>query len=324
MAGERGAFRFTHEAEPHHGRTKAILADHPEVRQLIGRNPWSFAVIAGVVAGQVGIAWIMSGQPLWLLLLVAYGVGAFTNHAMFVMIHEATHGLIFRSRWANNLAACIADTINVMPSAISFRGYHLKHHAFQGVYELDADLPSHWEARLVGRSVVRKSIWLLLYPLVQAVRPVRLRELQFINGWTLICWAMVFSFDGLVLWFLGPWALLYLFASMFFSVGLHPLGARWIQEHYLAGEDDQETFSYYGPLNLVAFNVGYHNEHHDFASIPWNRLPRLREMAPEYYQSLGSHPSWPRLMWRFLRDADLSLYSRMTRDNRRGMPIEPA
>jgi len=32
---------------------------------------------------------------------------------------------------------------------------------------------------------------------------------------------------------LGPKALLYLLISFFFSVGLHPLGARWIQEHYL-------------------------------------------------------------------------------------------
>ena len=48
------------------------------------------------------------------------------------------------------------------------------------------------------------------------------------------------------------------------------MGARWIQEHYLT-HGEQETYSYYGPLNTVAFNVGFHNEHHDFPSVPWNR-----------------------------------------------------
>jgi sphingolipid delta-4 desaturase len=321
MASEVDSFRFTDTGEPHHARTKAILREHPQVRTLIGRNPWSAVAIAGVVGAQTALAIVMSSQPLWAILLVAYCVGAFANHAMYVMIHEATHGLIFRRAWANKLAACLAGTINGLPTAISFRGYHLKHHAFQGVYELDADLPSHWEARLIGNSVFRKAIWLLLYPLFQLMRPVRLREIQFMNGWTAVDWVLVITYDVVLYWVAGPWALVYLLSSLFFSVGLHPLGARWIQEHYLTGEDDQETFSYYGPLNLLTFNVGYHNEHHDFPSIPWSRLPNLRAMAPSYYEEIESHPSWPALMWRFLMEADLSLYSRMTRDNRRGLPV---
>src|SRR6266566_4802822 len=78
----------------------------------------------------------------------------------------------------------------------------------------------------------------------------------------------------------GP-VFLYLVFAFFFSVGLHPVGARWIQEHYTY-DFDQETFSYYGPINRVALNMGYHNEHHDLPSIPWNNLPKLRVMAPEF------------------------------------------
>ena len=103
------------------------------------------------------------------------------------------------------------------------------------------------------------------------------------------------------------------FLSSIFSIGLHPVGARWIQEHYLTFPGDQETFSYYGPVNVVGFNVGYHNEHHDLMRVPWSRLPALRRLAPELYEPLRCHRSWSRLLVRFIFDPSLSLYSRMTR-----------
>jgi sphingolipid delta-4 desaturase len=103
--------------------------------------------------------------------------------------------------------------------------------------------------------------------------------------------------------------------SFFFSVGLHPLGARWVQEHFLT-HGDQETKSYYGVLNTVNLNVGYHNEHHDFPSVPWNKLPQVKKIANSYYASLGYHTSYTALLFRFLYDRDLSVYSRMARANR--------
>jgi sphingolipid delta-4 desaturase len=43
--------------------------------------------------------------------------------------------------------------------------------------------------------------------------------------------------------------------------------------------------------------MGYHNEHHDLPSIPWNNLPKLRAMAPEFYSNLKYHSSWSRLLF---------------------------
>lgn len=323
-------FAKTLRPEPHGDRAKQILRDHPEVRALFGPSPVSFGVIVGVVAFQLGLAFALRDQPVWLVAVAAWCVGAFCNHAMYVMIHEAAHNLIFRRRYANELSAILADSINVIPAAISFRTYHLKHHAHQGVLELDADLASPWEARLVGTSSFRKALWLMLFPVFAMIRPARVRSIRLLTGWTLVNWLAVVAVDVLVLWLIGPTALLYLFLSFLFSIGFHPLGARWIQEHYLMSPE-QETYSYYGPLNRVAFNVGYHNEHHDFPAIPWNRLPALKRLAPEQYDHLIAHRSWTRLWLRFVFDRHLSLFSRMVRPapasksgTRAGQPLADA
>ncbi len=318
--GNKSSFYSSAEGEPHRQRTKEILKKHPEIRQLIGRNPSTFFFILGLVGLQICMAYLLREQSFWLVLMFAYILGAFANHGLFVMIHEGTHDLIFKRRFFNLLAVILSDLPNAFPSGISFRRYHLKHHSFQGVYDLDADLPSKWEARLLGNTAIGKALWLLFFPLFQALRPPRLREIKFSSVWTWTNVLIVFGFDIFIFMLWGPNALFYLFFSLVFSVGLHPLGARWIQEHYIVSAP-QETYSYYGPLNFLAFNVGHHNEHHDFPSIPWNRLPQIRSIASAYYDSLVYHSSWTRLLFRFLFDKNISLFSRVERKERSGLKV---
>lgn len=318
----RDAFTFSAAPEPHRLRTRELLRSHPEIRKLIGPNSTTFWWTAGIVALQIVVAWLVSGQRWWVVLVAAYTVGAFANHALFVMIHECAHRLVFKRTVPNILTALLANLPQFFPGAMGFCKYHLKHHSFQGVYELDGDLPYRWEARLVGRSPIGKALWLLLFPVFQALRPWRVKEVPLWDRWTAANLAVQVAFDVLVWAVLGPMALLYFALSLFFSIGLHPLGARWIQRHYLTAAGEQETYSYYGPLNRLAFNVGYHNEHHDFPSVPWNRLPRIRALAPELYASLSSHRSWARLLWRFLFDRDLTLFSRMVREDRNHVPLD--
>lgn len=308
-------FVFSNNPEPHRLRTKQILKQHPQIRNLIGKNVNTIYAILFLVFLQVGIAWFVADKSWWWIFGLAYLVGAFADHALFVMIHEATHKLIFKNATANRLAGILANMPQVFPSAISFERYHIKHHSFQGIHELDADLPNRWEARLINNYFVGKVIWLLFYPLFQAFRVARLKEIKPFDGWIALNWLANIAFVAAIWYFLGAKAVAFLTLSFFFSVGLHPLGGRWIQEHYLV-HGEQETYSYYGPLNKVAFNVGFHNEHHDFPSIPWNRLPQVRNQASGFYDTLYYHTSWTKLFFRFLFDQELSLWSRIVRKNR--------
>lgn len=304
------------QSQSHSDRAKAILAAHPQVRQLIGRNPWTGVIGVGVVALQVAVAagFGALGLSWWpLALIAAWCLGAFANHSLYVIIHDASHDLIFRKRNWNKIFAIFADMPNIVPSALSFRSYHLKHHAYLGQEAADADVPSEWEMRLVGNSSFRKAVWLFLFPVIQVSRTLRVGGADVFEPWALLNAATSIAFALAVAHLLGGGALLYLFASFWFSISLHPLGGRWIQEHFTL-DPAQETSSYYGPLNVVALNMGYHNEHHDLPSVPWNRLPQLKAAMPELYQSRHSYSSWGAVVWQFVTDRRFSLASRVTRE----------
>ena len=318
-------FRRVDYPEPHRERTRRLLAAHPEAKLLQGPEPWSIPILLGVVGLQLALAWVLRDQSFWLVLLVAWVVGAVADHALWVLIHEATHNLIVRTPWVNSLSAIVANLPIVFPGAIAFRRYHLLHHAWQGDPEIDADLAAPAEARLVGRSTVRKTLWLLFYFLAQALRATQLRRIKLWDAWYVANVVVQVAFAVAVVHFAGWTALGYLFLSSAFAIGLHPVGARWIQEHYLTFPGNQETFSYYGPMNVFALNVGYHNEHHDLMRVPWSRLPALKRMAPELYEPLQFHRSWGKLLWRFLTDPQITLYSRVVRQGTAGTGrLEPA
>ena len=306
-------FYYTTEKDLHFTRPLEILREHPEVKSYIGRNPMTIFAILGLVGGQAAMAYFAHNMPWWLVLVLAYFIGAFFVHALFVMVHECSHNLLFQKKNNNMLAGILANSIMFFPSSVSFQRYHLKHHAHQGIPEYDADLPSPWEAKLFNSYFLGKAFWLLIYPVVQTIRIPRMKDIKAWDKWVALNWLVVLAVDIAAWYFFGPKAFVYIFTSMFFSVGLHPLGARWVQEHYLTSGPVQETHSYYGPLNVIAFNVGYHNEHHDFPSIPWNNLPKVRKAGEKWYNDIAYHNSWTLLWLRFLFDREISIYSRMLR-----------
>lgn len=81
----------------------------------------------------------------------------------------------------------------------------------------------------------------------------------------------------------------------------------------------EETYSYYGPLNIITYNVGYHNEHHDFPAVPWTKLPALHTLAKGFYVELPHHRSWVAVMWQFIWDEGVGLKCRVKRLRSGGM-----
>ena len=310
QAEPRNDFYWVDEREPHFQRRKEILQKHPEVTKLFGVNPNLKYWTVGLVLVQLTIA-LLIGQLHWFpFLLVTYIVGATIAQALFLAIHEITHDLAFRSKKMNNWLAFIANLPIVFPYAISFKLYHSLHHWDQGKDGVDADIPLVAEAKLF-RGFFGKLLWFFNQIVFYAVRPVFVKRIK-VDKWQL--YNIIFQVAAMAVFlpFAGWSGLLYLLLSLVLAGSLHPTSGHFISEHYVFHEG-QETYSYYGPLNKITFNVGYHNEHHDFPTIPGSRLPELKKMAPEFYDNLYSYNSWTKVIRDFLFRKDVTLFSRTKR-----------
>lgn len=139
--------------------------------------------------------------------------------------------------------------------------YHLEHHRYQGDEVIDTDLPTLMEAKLFC-TTFGKFCWVLLQPFFYMLRPFWMNpknpeKLEIVNFFIQL------AFDIVIVHFFGVRMLLYMIWSTLVSMGLHPVAGHFISEHYMFRKGF-ETYSYYGPLNAITWNVGYHNEHHDF------------------------------------------------------------
>jgi len=301
--------------QPHWQRRKQILSSHPEIKSLMQPNSFTVVWVVSIVALLSSLSWMVKDASLVTIFILSYTIGAVLCHAQWVLVHELTHDLVFPSHFMNTFFLLIANIIHILPTSVAFRYHHRMHHGHLNEVNTDPDLPFPIEDRIFGGSMAGKAMWLSCYSFVTAIRTIH--NLQPFE------WATVFNvvlnvvYSYCVAVYLSPYSLLFLFTSSMMSVGffLHPLGTRWLAEHWVV-YDLQETYSCYGPINKIAFNVGYHNEHHDFSGVPWNNLPKVRELAPEFYNTLYYHLSYFRLLWYYLSTPSFTLKSRVVRPER--------
>jgi len=315
MNSDKKEFYWSNEREPHLNRRKLILKKYPEVKTLIGPDIKLAVSSVLLVLFQLTSAFYVNKLielPYGFIyfILAVYFIGATFTHSLFLAIHEITHNLAFKGQTPNNWLALFANIPIVFPYAMSFKVYHTLHHRHQGVDGIDVDVPTYKEVNIF-RGKIGKSVWAFIQILFYAFRPMFVHPLK-LNKWQIINIIFQLTVISVFIYFAGWYALLYLVLADFLAGSLHPMSGHFIAEHYVFNEG-QETYSYYGPLNKLAFNVGYHNEHHDFPSIPGSRLPQLKKMAPDFYDTLLVHKSWVMVLIKFISNPNIGLYSRIKR-----------
>jgi len=305
-------FYWSENAHPHNQRRKEILEKYPEIKKLFGPDIKLAIITVFLVSFQMFSAtYLVKHMNVWVFILYTYFIGATVTHALFLAIHEITHNLAFKKQAPNNWLAIFANIPIVFPYAMSFKVYHTMHHRSQGVDGIDVDIPTFNEAKTFKGSF-EKFIWAFTQIFFYAFRPMMIYKIK-IGKWQII--NIIFQVIAMAIYIplFGWWeGILYLLLCNFIAGSIHPLAGHFITEHYVFREG-QETYSYYGPLNKLAFNVGYHNEHHDFPSVPFSRLPKVKKIAPDYYENLYSHKSWSMVIFRFITSPVYTLFSRIKR-----------
>ncbi|KAF2363306.1 Sphingolipid delta4-desaturase N-terminal [Trinorchestia longiramus] len=318
----RTDFEHTYTEEPHASRRKDILKKHPEVKSLFGPDPWLAVWVLLLVVFQVASLFVVYHLHWLQTIVLAYCIGGTLNHSLTLAIHEIAHSLAFgyNHPMANRMLGIFANLPIALPMSITFKFYHLEHHKYQGLKDIDTDIPTKLEAQLFC-TTFGKLIWMILQPVFYCFRPMVVRPRLF-TLMELTNIIIQLAFNAAVIYYFNFRTFMYLAIGTLLSLGLHPVAGHFIAEHYMFNKG-QETYSYYGPLNMLCFNVGYHNEHHDFPFIPGSRLPKLRAMAPEFYDSLPHHESWVKVIYDFIMDPAIGPYARMVRNKNLGAAAQP-
>lgn len=309
-------FYWSNEQEPHVMRRKEILAKHgKKVNELMGAETKTKFIASAVTVTQIILGVFVAPRiSNWLsYFLLAYIVGATLSHNLFLAIHEISHNLAFRKPLYNDMLAMFCNIPLVLPYAMMFKTYHAEHHRYQGWDGVDTDIAAPPEAKVLSH-FFGKLFFLVFQVGFYALRPCIVRPLK-LSVMHLVNYAFIIPVQLLVFYTFGFGPVLFWGISTFLACSLHPMAGHFIAEHYVFdGKGKQETFSYYGPLNFFGYNVGYHNEHHDFPNVPWSRLAALKDAAPEFYADLEECSSWPGTMLKFLFNGDVNSYCRVKRE----------
>lgn len=279
------------------------------VARLAQRSAWraTLAILADFTVIAIAIAVALVYWPNPLVIVPAVIIVGTRQHALFVIAHEAAHYLLFDDRKINDWAGRACATVQGL-SMCTYRVIHRLHH--NNLYgELDPDTALHggyprgkiylikkllkdltgltaWKTYayfLGGAPALNTATNVAMRPLDDTSPKLRAEAKHDRNVVIALhlFLLLVFAFSGYLLQYLVLWVL------PLVTVVQAILRLRAIAEH-------GATTDFSSPLTaartnlgpawvrwmLFPHNVGYHIEHHLYASVPQYNLPALhREMA---------------------------------------------
>jgi fatty acid desaturase len=270
-----------------------------EIESLLEMNDWrswfSIALNWGIVFGSMAL--VAAFPHVLTILLALFLIGA-RQLGFAVLMHEASHRSLFRSRalndWAGNWLCAFPIWADLRP----YRPYHLQHHAKNWTPD-DPDLALATKhpvsrasmARKVWRDLSGQVGWKRLRALVRrdVIGAGDMRTARASAGWknlqgVVITNALLLGISTVA----GHPALYLLWIGAWMTTNSLVTRIRAIAEHSMIGDRDDELqntrTTIASPLErlFIAPNrVNYHLEHHLLMTVPHYNLPRMHELLRE-------------------------------------------
>jgi fatty acid desaturase len=249
--------------------------------------PRVIARTAAVVALYLGGFAVGSLADRWWVWLPVWAGQAVILVGSFAAMHEATHGLMFRSARANRLVA-MAWGSAILVNASMYRAFHFDHHAnttvegdpegtieFKGLWQYLLGMPIGgvvFVADLFGRSLAVAA---------GAKGPAYVRTERQRRGIKVNAIVQLVAIAGIVAaTVVAPSLVWHLWLAPFLAFVLVTTPVFALPEHYGCdrGSDswtNTRTVRSNALVRLVVWNANYHAAHHMVSSVPAHNLPAL-------------------------------------------------
>lgn len=249
-----------------------------------GANLFAIAFDLTVIAGAI------VGSQLWNhplgYPLAAILIGA-RQHGLLVMMHEASHGLLFRDRRLNERVGQLLLAWPLFASLTAYRANHVAHHGHLNTaadpdwaryFDPESPLNDRWKTpvpapRLLGR-LLKDAVGLGVLDQLRRVRAFGGGGGAGISRTRLLYYAaFAVGFTLLGVW---PWVLLYWILPMLTWLPMALRLRLWAEHNLPDGMGTRTVVA--GPLGrllIAPHGIAWHTEHHAFPSISIHRLHRV-------------------------------------------------
>lgn len=293
--------------ENHIERSKRLIIKYPQIKEISSVCIFLKYQIIFLFGLSIFFSYLSSFLDNIQYILFTWLIGGTLLNSITLGMHEVSHNHAFKSFLHNRILSLICDLSIGLPVSESFRRYHHLHHYEFNKVGLDTDLPSNIE-RIIFKGKLGKFIWVILQGFFYSIRPNIIKPLEITKIQLLSYILNIIRF--IILYQINIKAALFSIIAILIGTGLHPFASHFIAEHFY-NENKYETASYYGWMNIITFNVGYHVEHHDFPHIPGSKLPLLHKITNEYKNNIPIIKSWVLYLIKFIMDDNISLDNRL-------------